>query len=98
MYAGNATIITWLMRFPILVPAVVTVGIVTLVEQPPPDPPIVPPPATIAVPEPITVVPHITPRPVEILCPPIEELTRKALAKLPQAERNRLRAQGCVKG
>ena len=100
MYSGNAVVVNFLMRFPVLIPVVAAAGIVTQV-----------PPETIAkvVPPAIVqyVAPVLTPAPVpvakpvkpvipalETICPPYEKT-----AKLKKAEKAALKERGCkVKG
>lgn len=91
--AGNATVVNFLMRFPVLVPVAVAVGVATVVPKEAPPPP-APAPVVVAAPAPAPVAL----KPVEELCPPAEKLTKKELAKLTPRERGILKVRGCIKG
>jgi len=91
--AGNAVVANFLMRFPILIPvavaAVATVAVLPAAPPPPPPAPVVVAPAPAPAPAPV-----VTPKPLEVLCPPIEKT-----AKLHNKEKQALLAKGCkVKG
>lgn len=102
---GNAVVVNFLMRFPILIPVAAAVGISTVAinkeDTPPPAPPVVervveaPQPAP-----PVVVVPAPPPRvePPQLVCPPSDKLTKKELAKLTPKERGQLKVRGCIKG
>lgn len=94
---GNAMVVNFLMRWPVLVPVAAAVGITTAVvpqdePPPPPPPPVVvkapepppPPPAPVVVPKPVA------PKPLEVLCPPVNDTT-----KMSKAEKKTLRDRGC---
>jgi hypothetical protein len=98
MYAGNASVVTFLMRFPVLIAPAIALGIVTTVPTLQPAPPLSPPPV-VAVASPAPAVPTLKVLPpVESLCPPADRLTKKELAKLTTKERGQLKAKGCIKG
>jgi hypothetical protein len=92
--AGNAVVANFLMRFPVLIPVAAAVVVTTAVVVPPAAPPVSPPvvqKVEVAPPPPPVLV---VPKPVEVLCPPIEKT-----AKLHAKEKQALRAKGCkVKG
>lgn len=96
MYAGNASVVNLLMRFPALAPVAVAVGVVVV------TPPSSPPPPTVAIIQPAPSIPVSTPtlviKPVETLCPPSTDLTRNKLKKLPPEEVARLKLKNCIKG
>lgn len=96
MYSGNAVVVNFLMRFPVLIPVAAALGIATVVpvEAPPAPVPVV---AQVAPPVIVPPVPKVLP-PVETLCPPKEKLTKAELAKLTPKERGVLTVRGCIKG
>jgi hypothetical protein len=108
MYSGNAVVVNFLMRFPVLIPIAVATGITAVVpaETPPPVPvPVVAkgepasPPVTPPIARPLPDVPkQIVLKPVEPLCPPATKLTKAELNKLTPKERGLLKVKGCIKG
>lgn len=94
---GNAVVVNFLMRFPVLIPVAAAVGISTVAlkqpEAPPPPPPpvvvkaepVLPPPPPVVKP-----VPKPVPVPLEVVCPPVEKT-----AKLSKSEKKALKDKGC---
>lgn len=94
MYAGNATVFNTIMRWPLLaIPAAVVVVAKTVPVEAPKAPP--PPPPAVVAPAPVP-APKVVP--VETLCPPAAQLTKKELAKLTPRQRGELKVKGCIKG
>lgn len=93
MYSGNSTVVNWLMRFPVLIPVAVAIGVVTTL----PDPtPLTPPVEVAKVEPPVVVPPPVVEQPklkmIDELCPP--EGT-----KVSKKEKLALLGRGCkVKG
>jgi|AntAceMinimDraft_11_1070367.scaffolds.fasta_scaffold77892_3 hypothetical protein len=95
---GNAVVVNFLMRFPVLVPIAAAVGISTVAikEIPPALPPpviqkIEVPPPPVPVPQPVV---KPTPKPLEFVCPPEKDTTG-----LSKKEKQNLRLKGCkIKG
>jgi len=93
--AGNATVVNFLMRFPVLVPVAVAVGVATVIPKEVPPPP---PPAPVVVAAPAPAPAPVVLKPVEPLCPPADKLTKAELAKLTPKDRGILKVRGCIKG
>lgn len=90
MYAGNASILNFMMRWPVLIPVVAVVTGVTVVTKIDDTIHAAPPPLQPAVIE----IPKVeTPRALrklEELCPPVAETS-----KLKKADKDALRKRGC---
>lgn len=102
MYAGNASVINFLMRWPVLIPVAAAGVAVPLVvkEEAPPAPvvqetvitgPGVKIPEVLIVPPVVEVAPERpAPRKLEELCPPVADT-----AKMSRADKAALRNRGC---
>jgi hypothetical protein len=106
MYAGNATIVSCVMRWPVLIPfALGCALIVENIPAPSPPPPVVP--AYSPPPEPVTIgvvkVPEIQPAPIpkiKKVLPPIESRCPNPdkIKYLSKAAKAQLREFGCIGG
>ena len=96
MYSGNAVVVNFLMRWPVLIPVAVAVGVAAVIPKPAPPAPKPPPiihPVVVVPVAPVASAPIVL-KPIETLCPPVKE-TRK----LSKTAKKALRDKGCkVKG
>jgi hypothetical protein len=96
MYAGNATVVSILMRWPILIP--VAIGLTVIMVVPPAEPvPVPPPPAQIfptppgeSASTPLPPLKKIPPPDIRTKCPPPEKTTH-----LSKGAKDALRHYGC---
>ncbi len=87
---GNAVVVNFLMRFPVLIPVAAAAGIATAVTPPVEAPK--PPVAVVQKVEPAPVV--VVPKALETLCPPVEKTVH-----LSKKEKKVLIDKGCkIKG
>jgi hypothetical protein len=93
MYAGNATVVSILMRWPILIPVAISCAIIT--ELPPVEPaPVPPPPVQIMPPPPIVPLPVPRPELVPTPLPPLKKPPPDIRTKCPPPEKTKHLSKG----